>query len=79
MLRKLRLKQKSGFLIKNTCNYMEQDSTKNRVVLVKTDRVSKYTLSVQKLLFQDKYKSSSKKYYCFIILVMPTKNESTDW
>ena len=79
MLRKLRLKQKNGFLIKKTCNYMEQDSTKNRVVLVKTDRVSKYTLSVQKLLFQDKYKSSSKKYYSFIILVMPMKNESIDW
>ena len=58
---------------------MEQDSTKNRVVLVKTDRVSKYRLSVQKLLLQGNYKSSSKKYYCFIILVMPTKNESTDW
>ena len=81
MLRKLRLKQKKKwlFLIKKTCNYMEQDSTKNRAVLVKTDRVSKYTLSVQKLLFQDKYKSSSKKYYSFIILVMPTKNESIDW
>ena len=51
MLRKLRLKQKNGFLIKKTCNYMEQDSTKNRVVLVKTTRVSKHTLSVQKLLF----------------------------
>ena len=58
---------------------MEQDSTKNGVVLMKTDCVSKYTLPVQKLLFQDKYKSSSKKYYCFIILVMSTKNESTDW
>ena len=57
---------------------MEQDSTKNRVVLVKTDPVSKYALSVQKLLFQDKYKSLSKKYYCFIILVMPTKNESKE-
>ena len=51
MLRKLRLKQKNGFLIKKTCNYMEQDFTKNRVVLVKTDRVSKNTLSVQKFLF----------------------------
>ena len=51
MLRKLRLKQKKCFLIKKTCNYVEQDSTKNRVALVKTDRVSKYTLSVQKLLF----------------------------
>ena len=30
---------------------MEQGSTKNRMVLVKTDRVCKYTLSVQKLLF----------------------------
>ena len=80
MLRKLRLKQKKNdFLIKKTCNYMEQDSTNNGVVLMKTDIVSKYTLSVQKFLFQDKYKSSSKKYYCFIILVMPTKNESTDW
>ena len=45
------LAKENGFLIKKTCNYMEQDSTKNRVVLVKTDRVSKYTLSVQKLLF----------------------------
>ena len=52
MLRKLRLKQKKkGFLIKKTSNYVEQDSAKNRVVLVKTDRVSKFTLSVQKLLF----------------------------
>ena len=30
---------------------MEQGSTKSRVVLVNTDRVSKYTLSVQKLLY----------------------------
>ena len=37
MLRKLRLKQKNGFLIKKTCNYMEQDSTKNPVALVKTN------------------------------------------
>ena len=53
---------------------MEQNSTKNRVTLMKTDRVSKHTLSVQKLLFTNKYKGSSKK-YSFIILVMPTKNE----
>ena len=52
MLRKLRLKQKYRFLIKKTCNYMEKGSTKNYVVLVKTNRVSKYTLSVQKLLFK---------------------------
>ena len=31
---------------------MEQDSTKNPVNLVKTDRVSKYTVLVQKLLFK---------------------------
>ena len=56
---------------------MEENSTKNRVVLVKTNRVPKYTLFVQKLYYsQDKYKSSSKKYNFFIILVMPTKNES---
>ena len=41
MLRKLRLKQKNGFLTKKTCNYTEQDFTKNRVGLVKTNRVSK--------------------------------------
>ena len=52
MLRNLRLKQKKeGFLSNKMCDYMEQDSTKNPVVLVKTDRVFKYTLSVQKLLF----------------------------
>ena len=62
MLRKLRLKQKNGFLIKKTCNYMEQDSTKNRVILVKTDRVSKYTLSVQnKGKHKDKYIINTKK------------------
>ena len=73
MLRKLKL----VFTSKKTCNYMEQDSTKSRVVLVKTIHVSKYTLSVQRLSYsQDKYKSSSKKYYYFIILVMPSKNES---
>ena len=77
MLRKLRLKQKNGFLIKKTCNYTEQDSSKDRVDLVKTNRVSKYTLSVQKLCYsRDKFKCSSKKYYSFIILVMPPKNES---
>ena len=38
---------------------MEQDSTKNRMVLVKINRVSKYTLSVQKLCYsQDKYKAN---------------------
>ena len=74
MLRKLSLKQKNGFLIKKTCNYMEQDPTKNRVALVKTNRVSKYTLSVQKLCFsQDKYKGLSKKYYPVTILLMPSK------
>ena len=37
MLRKLRLKQRNGFLIKKMFSYMEQDSTKNHVVLVKTN------------------------------------------
>ena len=61
MLRKLRLKQKKkGFLIKKTSNYVEQDSAKNRVVLVKTDRVSKFTLSVQKLLFTSISRLSKK-------------------
>ena len=55
-------------------------STKNRVVLVKTNRVSKYTLSVEKLSHsQDKCKGSSKKHYSFIILVVHTKNESINW
>ena len=30
-------------------NYMKQDSPKNRLALVKSNRVSKYMLSVQKL------------------------------
>ena len=30
-------------------NYMKQDSSKNRLALVKTNRVSKFMLSVQKL------------------------------
>ena len=30
-------------------NFMEQDSSKNRLALMKTNRVSKYTLSAQKL------------------------------
>ena len=47
MLRKLKLKQKNDVLIKKTCNYMEQDSTKNHVLLVKTSRVSKCTISMQ--------------------------------
>ena len=41
MLRKLRFKQKNGFLLEKTCNYIEQDSTKNRVALVKPNPVSK--------------------------------------
>ena len=56
---------------------MEQDSTKTRVALVKTNPVSKYTLSKQKLCYsQHKYKGLSKEYYPFIILAMPSKNKS---
>ena len=32
-------------------NYMGQDSTKNHLALAKTNRISKYTLSVQKLCY----------------------------
>ena len=52
---------------------MEQDSTNNHLALVKTNRVSKSTLSVQmqKLCFSyHKYNGSSEKYHPFIILVM---------
>ena len=31
--------------------HMEQDSTNNHLALVKTDRLSKYTLSVQNLCY----------------------------
>ena len=59
---------------------MEQDSTKNCMVFIKINRVSKYTLSMQKLCYsQDKYKSSSKKIYSFIIIIMPKKNKSINW
>ena len=76
MLRKLRLKQKIGFLLKKSCNYIEQDSTKNHLALVKTSRVSKSTISMRKSCYsQHKYKDLSKKYHPVIILVMPSKNE----
>ena len=40
---------------------MEQDSTKNRLALEKTNRVSKYMLSVLKLCYSQHNKDSSKK------------------
>ena len=47
------------------------------MTLAKTNRVSKYTLSVQKLCYlKHKYKDSSKKYHPFIILALSSKNES---
>ena len=56
---------------------MEQNSAKNRAGLVKTNRVSKYMLSMQKLCYsQHIYKGSSKEYYPLVILVMPSENES---
>ena len=56
---------------------MEQNSSKNSLALVKTNCVSKYTFSVQKLCYlQHKYKGLSKKYDFAIILVMPSKNKS---
>ena len=57
--------------------FTERDSSKNRLALVKTNRVSKFMLSVQKLCCSYyEYKGSSKKYCPVIILVMPSKNES---
>ena len=47
------------------------------MTLAKTNPVSKYTLSVQKLSYlKHKYKDSSEKYHPFIILAMSSKNES---
>ena len=40
------------FLLKKRVIIWGQDSKKTRAILVKTDRVSKYTLSVQKFLFK---------------------------
>ena len=58
-------------------NYIKHDSTINHLALAKTNHVSKYTLSVEKLCYSlHKYKGSSKKYYPFTILVMSSKNES---
>ena len=57
--------------------YREQDSINDHLALVKTNLVSKYTLSEEKLRYPwHNYKGSSKKYYPFIILVMSSKNES---
>ena len=54
-------------------NYMEKDSTKSLLALVKTNRVSKYMLSVQKLCCSwHKYKGPSKNNYPVILLVMPS-------
>ena len=56
---------------------MEQVSTKSCVALVKTNRVCKYTLSVQKVCYsQHKYRDPSKKHHPVIIIVMSAKNES---
>ena len=60
-------------------NFMEQDSSKNRLTLLKTNRVSKYMLSAQKLCcsYYQYKKARVRNYIIFvIILVMPSKNES---
>ena len=45
----------------------------------KTNRVSKYTISVQKLCYSlHEYKGSSKKYYPIITLFMLSKNKSVN-
>ena len=54
---------------------MEQDSSKNRLALVKTNRVSKYMLSAQKLCCsQYEYKNAWLR-NIVLSLVMPSKNE----
>ena len=53
-------------------NYVEQDTARNHMALVKTNRVSKYTLSVQKYAIHNIRRF---QYYPFIILVMSSKNE----
>ena len=56
-----KLKEIDGKMYSQT-NNMEQDSTKNRLALAKTNRVFKYTPSVLKLSYSEhKYKDSSKK------------------
>ena len=52
---------------------MEHGSTKNLLALVKTNRVSKYTLSAQKSCYSQIYKDLSKRYYPVIISVMPSE------
>ena len=60
-------------------NYTEQDSTKTKLALAKTNSLSKYTLSVQKSCYsQHKCKDLSKNYYPFIILFMSSRNESVN-
>ena len=39
-------------------NYVEQDTARNHMALVKTNRVSKYTLFVQKYAIHNKYEGS---------------------
>ena len=60
-------------------NFMEQDSSKNRLTLVKTNRVSKYMLSAHKLCcsYYQYKKARVRNYIIFVImLVMLSKNES---
>ena len=45
-----KLKKTARKMLSQT-NYTEQDSTKNHVTLTKTNRVSKHTLSMQRLCY----------------------------
>ena len=54
---------------------MEQDSSKNRLVLVKTNRVSKYMLSAQKLCCSHYEYKNARLRNIVLSLVMPSKNE----
>ena len=55
---------------------MKQDSTKNHLALAKTNRVSKYTLSVQELCYSwHKYKDLSKKFSNFSYVLQKWMNK----
>ena len=56
-------------------NFTEQDSSKNCLALVKTNRVSKYMLSAQKLCCSHYEYKNARLRNIVLSLVMPSKNE----
>ena len=45
-----KIKKKTHRKMFSQTNYMKQESTKNHLASAKTNRISKYTLSVQKIM-----------------------------